>query len=77
MQIKQGGWLTNLDKDNYFSITFFQILPDMKKVLKSWTKVLFSCFSDADGLRCLYYLVQDLKCLVFSLIGLHFKIKPI
>ncbi|CAB4008651.1 mago nashi homolog [Paramuricea clavata] len=33
--------------------------------------------NDADGLRCLYYLVQDLKCLVFSLIGLHFKIKPI
>jgi len=32
---------------------------------------------DAEGLRCFYYLVQDLKCLVFSLIGLHFKIKPI
>ncbi|CAI4230945.1 unnamed protein product [Auanema sp. JU1783] len=32
---------------------------------------------DADGLRAFYYLVQDLKCLVFSLIGLHFKIKPI
>src|SRR5699024_7444623 len=32
---------------------------------------------DEDGLRCFYYLVQDLKCLVFSLIGLHFKIKPI
>ncbi|VDL98143.1 unnamed protein product [Schistocephalus solidus] len=30
-----------------------------------------------DGLRTFYYLVQDLKCLVFSLIGLHFKIKPI
>lgn len=32
---------------------------------------------DPDGLRCFYYLVQDVKCLVFSLIGLHFKIKPI
>uniref|UniRef100_A0A7S3DCE1 Mago nashi n=1 Tax=Palpitomonas bilix TaxID=652834 RepID=A0A7S3DCE1_9EUKA len=32
---------------------------------------------DADGLRIFYYLVQDLKCLVFSLISLHFKIKPI
>ncbi len=32
---------------------------------------------DEDGLRVFYYLVQDLKCLVFSLIGLHFKIKPI
>ena len=34
-------------------------------------------FRDADGLRAFYYLVQDLKCMVFSLIGLHFKIKPI
>ncbi|PAA76712.1 hypothetical protein BOX15_Mlig001863g14 [Macrostomum lignano] len=32
---------------------------------------------DPDGLRTFYYLVQDLKCLVFSLIGLHFKIRPI
>ena len=32
---------------------------------------------DPEGLSCFYYLVQDLKCLVFSLIGLHFKIKPI
>ncbi|XP_057585441.1 protein mago nashi homolog 2-like [Hippopotamus amphibius kiboko] len=32
---------------------------------------------DPKGLRVFYYLVQDLKCLVFSLIGLHFKIKPI
>eukprot|EP00741_Cyanophora_paradoxa_P006128 tig00000944_g5943.t1 len=32
---------------------------------------------DPEGLRIFYYLVQDLKCLVFSLIGLHFKIKPI
>uniref|UniRef100_A0A8C5KGS9 Uncharacterized protein n=1 Tax=Jaculus jaculus TaxID=51337 RepID=A0A8C5KGS9_JACJA len=32
---------------------------------------------DPEGLRIFYYLVQDLKCLVFSLIGVHFKIKPI
>eukprot|EP00906_Rhabdomonas_costata_P002520 RCo003975 len=32
---------------------------------------------DPDGLRIFYYLVQDLKSLVFSLISLHFKIKPI
>ncbi|KAI1722464.1 histone deacetylase domain-containing protein [Ditylenchus destructor] len=32
---------------------------------------------DPEGLRSFYYLIQDLKCLVFSLIGLHFKIKPI
>ena len=33
--------------------------------------------SDPEGLRIFYYLVQDLKCAVFSLISLHFKIKPI
>uniref|UniRef100_A0A0K0EDD6 Mago nashi protein n=1 Tax=Strongyloides stercoralis TaxID=6248 RepID=A0A0K0EDD6_STRER len=32
---------------------------------------------DADGLRVFYYLTQDLKCLVLSIISLHFKIKPI
>lgn len=30
-----------------------------------------------DGLRVFYYLVQDLKCFVFSLIGLNFRIKPV
>ena len=28
---------------------------------------------DPEGLRIFYYLVQDLRCLVFSLISLHFK----
>jgi len=32
---------------------------------------------DPDGLKLFYFLVQDLRCFVFSLIGLHFKIKPI
>mmetsp|Transcript_23940 Transcript_23940/g.49792 ORF Transcript_23940/g.49792 Transcript_23940/m.49792 type:complete len:103 (+) Transcript_23940:155-463(+) len=32
---------------------------------------------DPEGLRVFYYLVQDLKCFVFSLIGLHFRIKPV
>jgi len=32
---------------------------------------------DPQGLRTFYYLVQDLKCLIFSAISLHFKIKPI
>jgi protein mago nashi len=33
--------------------------------------------SDPEGLRVFYYLVQDLKCFIFSLIGLHFRIKPV
>ena len=32
---------------------------------------------DPDGLRALYFLIQDLRCLVFSLVGMHFRIKPI
>ncbi|KAK9842486.1 hypothetical protein WJX81_002267 [Elliptochloris bilobata] len=32
---------------------------------------------DPEGLRAFYYLVQDVKCLVFSLISAHFKIQPI
>mmetsp|Transcript_26394 Transcript_26394/g.26645 ORF Transcript_26394/g.26645 Transcript_26394/m.26645 type:complete len:148 (+) Transcript_26394:111-554(+) len=32
---------------------------------------------DKEGLRIFYYLVQDLKCFVFSLISMHFKIRPI
>lgn len=33
--------------------------------------------ADPEGLRVFYYLVQDLKALVFSLISLHFKVCPI
>eukprot|EP00531_Pseudo-nitzschia_arenysensis_P016260 CAMPEP_0116120560 /NCGR_PEP_ID=MMETSP0329-20121206/3238_1 /TAXON_ID=697910 /ORGANISM="Pseudo-nitzschia arenysensis, Strain B593" /LENGTH=158 /DNA_ID=CAMNT_0003614333 /DNA_START=30 /DNA_END=506 /DNA_ORIENTATION=+ len=32
---------------------------------------------DPTGLTVLYYLIQDLKCFVMSLINLHFKVKPI
>jgi hypothetical protein len=31
--------------------------------------------ADPEGLRVFYYLVQDLKALVFSLINLHFKVR--
>ena len=32
---------------------------------------------DEEGLKVFYYLVQDLKMLVFSLMSLHFKVKPL
>ena len=32
---------------------------------------------DPEGLRVFYYLVQDLKALVFSLISLHFKVSAV
>ncbi len=33
--------------------------------------------ADPEGLRGFYFLVQDLRSLVFSLVGMHFRIKPI
>ena len=33
--------------------------------------------NDPEGLKTFYYLVQDLKCLVFSLVSMHMKIKPV
>ena len=33
--------------------------------------------NDPEGMRVLYYLVQDIKCFVFSLITLHFRVKPV
>lgn len=33
--------------------------------------------ADPEGLRVFYYLVQDLKALVFSLIALHFKVRSL
>ena len=32
---------------------------------------------DPEGLKNFYYLVQDLKTLVFSLVSLHFRIRPL
>lgn len=50
-------------------------LAFMCEEIGSLSQVLKS--SDPGGLKLFYYLAQDLKCLVFSLISLHFKIKPI
>lgn len=32
---------------------------------------------DAAGMTCMYYLAQDLRRAVFSLVSLHFKVKPV
>lgn len=32
---------------------------------------------DPEGLGIFYYLIQDIKCLVFSLISLNFRVKPV
>ena len=35
------------------------------------------CSKDPEALKTFYYLVQDLKSMVLSLINVHFKVKPI
>ncbi len=30
--------------------------------------------NDPEGLRVFYYLIQDLKCFVFSLVNMHLKV---
>jgi hypothetical protein len=53
--------------------------PDLPTYSRSQTAKIGSLqdvqdSSDPEGLRVFYYLVQDLKALVFSLISLHFKV---
>eukprot|EP00350_Pseudokeronopsis_sp_OXSARD2_P009762 CAMPEP_0170541524 /NCGR_PEP_ID=MMETSP0211-20121228/1239_1 /TAXON_ID=311385 /ORGANISM="Pseudokeronopsis sp., Strain OXSARD2" /LENGTH=157 /DNA_ID=CAMNT_0010844287 /DNA_START=1 /DNA_END=474 /DNA_ORIENTATION=+ len=49
----------------------------------SFTTSKFGSFNDVrnsddpEGLTVFYYLLQDLKCFVFSIISLHFRIKPV
>ncbi len=31
--------------------------------------------NDPEGLRVFYYLIQDLKCFVFSLVNMHLKVR--
>lgn len=47
----------------------------ISKTIGSYSQVLTS--EDPDGLNCFYYLIQDLKCMVFSLISLNFRVKPV
>lgn len=32
---------------------------------------------DPNGLEVFYYLMQDIKCMVFSIINMHFRLKPV
>nr|XP_009775263.1 PREDICTED: protein mago nashi homolog [Nicotiana sylvestris] len=66
---------SNFDSESYKSASEGERpgFSDSEKAQESSSKTS----KDLDGLRIFYYLVQDLKCFVFSLISLHFKIKPI
>lgn len=51
------------------------ILIKLLKTAKIGSLVDVTESADPEGLRVFYYLVQDLKALVFSLISLHFKVR--
>ena len=51
-----------------------QVLIFNPKTAKIGSLVDVTESADPEGLRVFYYLVQDLKALVFSLISLHFKV---
>lgn len=59
----------------FFSVEMAMLIELQTAKIGSLVDVTES--ADPEGLRVFYYLVQDLKALVFSLISLHFKIKPI
>lgn len=39
--------------------------------------VEFKKTEDPEGLTTFHYLLQDVKCMVFSLINMHFRLKPV
>lgn len=49
--------------------------PDVLQTAKIGSLGDVTDSADPEGLRVFYYLVQDLKALVFSLISLHFKVR--
>jgi hypothetical protein len=51
------------------------IRTDFKQTAKIGSLGDVTDSADPEGLRVFYYLVQDLKALVFSLISLHFKVR--
>lgn len=66
-------------------ISFEASIIDRALDLNKWLRILLQTAKigsltdvteseDPEGLRVFYYLVQDLKGLVFSLISLHFKV---
>lgn len=44
---------------------------------KIWSSIDYQKSNDPKGLEIFYYLIQDLKCFVFALIAMHFRVKPV
>lgn len=77
----RSGWATNTFLSRYralqpdiYSIWAFSLTGSMQTA-KIGSLVDVTESADPEGLRVFYYLVQDLKALIFSLISLHFKVR--
>lgn len=68
------AWVTITSHSRYFIWTNLLDISDMNQTAKIGSLVDVTESADPEGLRVFYYLVQDLKALVFSLIALHFKV---
>lgn len=72
-------WDKNIFRLRYSSLELLLLAWDIGTLANRQTSKIGSLADvqeseDPEGLRVFYYLVQDLKALVFSLIGLHFKV---
>ena len=67
------AWATIISRSRYFIWTGLMDISDIHQTAKIGSLVDVTESADPEGLRVFYYLVQDLKALVFSLIALHFK----
>ena len=72
------GWGVSISLSRYafthFVETASTLFTDVSQTAKIGSLVDVNESEDPEGLRVFYYLVQDLKALVFSLISLHFKV---
>lgn len=76
--LKLGWAMITSPSRQVVSLTQIQIryvLTIAQQTAKIGSLVDVTDSEDPEGLRVFYYLVQDLKALVFSLISLHFKVR--
>lgn len=76
----KSDWETSTSHSRYEHLeidsgTVGACVDDLLQTAKIGSLVDVTESADPEGLRVFYYLVQDLKALVFSLISLHFKVR--
>lgn len=81
---EEQGWQTGTGNPTGQRAHLFRSTPFVLTMVRTWlilcqtakigSLVDVTESADPEGLRVFYYLVQDLKALVFSLISLHFKV---